>query len=246
MNPPAHYLKKELDSLLMQDTSIFHFLLSGSLDGVGYWDLEAPEHEWMSERFWTLLGYDPSEKNHLAAEWPDLIDPEDLTTTLDNFKRHCENPEQPFDQVVRYKHKNGSTVWARCRGIAIRDDKGKPIRMLGAHTELTREKLAEKQLEKHRDHLEELIFERTEKLHRLAGKVLFAQEEERSRLARELHDDLTQRLVGGVHSSRKSRKRATAIPGSDSGTAQRDQKPSHQTLDRSPWTRPPTPSRYLG
>ncbi len=195
MSEEEHYLKNELDTLITSNTSIFQFIQEGSLDGIWYWDLESREQEWMSPRFWTLLGYDPTTKNHLASEWQDLIFPEDLTATLENLNRHFEDPNHPYDQVVRYKHKDGSTVWVRCRGIAIRNEKGKPIRMLGAHTELTREKLAEKQLKKYRDHLEELIFERTEALHALAGKVLSAQEEERSRLARELHDDFTQRLV---------------------------------------------------
>ncbi len=29
------------------------------LNGFGYWDLENIENEWMSEEFWTTLGYDP-------------------------------------------------------------------------------------------------------------------------------------------------------------------------------------------
>ncbi len=35
--------------------------------------------------------------------------------------------------MVRYRHADGSTVWVRCRGLAIRDESGRPIRMLGAH-----------------------------------------------------------------------------------------------------------------
>lgn len=56
---------------------------------------------------------------------------------ISNFNKHCEDPSHPYDQVVRYKHKDGSTVWVRCRGIAIRDKGGKPIRMLGLHQDLT-------------------------------------------------------------------------------------------------------------
>ena len=44
---------------------------------------------------------------------------------------------------MRYRHKDGSTVWVRCRGIVIRDDTGKPVRMLGAHTDLTLQKTTE-------------------------------------------------------------------------------------------------------
>ncbi len=133
---------------------MFEFLQQGSLDGVWYWDLENPENEWMSPRFWTLLGCDPSEKKHLSSEWQDLIDPEDLKLALDNFTKHCEDASHPYDQTVRYKHQNGSTIWFRCRGVAIRDNTGKPIRMLGAHTDLTSQKNAEAALEKKSAELE--------------------------------------------------------------------------------------------
>ena len=110
-----------------------------------YWDLENPEHEWMSEKFWQTLGYDPKKRQHLASEWQDLINQDDLADAFSNFEKHCAHPNHPYDQVVRYLHSNGSTVWVRCRGKAIRNSDGKPIRMLGAHVDVTVEK--EKELE---------------------------------------------------------------------------------------------------
>ena len=142
----THYLKDELYNLVSRDPSIFEFLQHGSLDGLWYWDLENPEHEWMNEAFWELLGYDPKEKKHLAQEWQHIINPDDLQVALENFHKHCTDPNHPYDQVVRYRHKTGKTVWVRCRGIAIRDKHGKPIRMLGAHNDLTELKELEKTL----------------------------------------------------------------------------------------------------
>ncbi|UXI04681.1 sensor domain-containing diguanylate cyclase [Photobacterium sp. TY1-4] len=151
-----HYLKTELYTLIKQETEIFEFLQAGSLDGLWYWDLEKPDHEWMSPKFWTLLGYDPAEKQHLAAEWQDLIFPEDLQVAINNFEQHCQDPLHPYDQMVRYRHKNGSTVWVRCRGIAIRDPSGKPIRMLGAHNDVTALKQTEEALRQKNLELEQL------------------------------------------------------------------------------------------
>ena len=136
------------------DSGVFEFLQSGTLDGIWYWDLESPEHEWMSPRFWTTLGYDPAEMKHLASEWQDLIHEDDLKVAIDNFEKHCADPAHPYDQVVRYRHRNGSTVWVRCRGLAIRDENGKPIRMLGAHADVTPQKEAEAELQRKTDELE--------------------------------------------------------------------------------------------
>ena len=138
-----HYLESELYDLIKRDSSIFDFFQKGSLDGVWYWDLESPEHEWMSPEFWRLFGYEPHEKKHLTSEWQDLIFPEDLETAIENFNKHCADPNHPYDQLVRYRHKDGSTVWVRCRGIAIRDEDGKPVRLLGTHNDFTRMKEAE-------------------------------------------------------------------------------------------------------
>lgn len=138
-----NYLKKELYERIKNDESIFEFIQKGSLDGMWYWDLENPENEWMNARFWEVLGYNPNEMPHSSSAWQNIINPDDLKTATDNFFKHCENPKYPYDQVVRYTHKDGSTVWIRCRGMAIRDANGKPVRMLGAHQEVTAFKRAE-------------------------------------------------------------------------------------------------------
>ncbi|MCG8556596.1 MAG: PAS domain-containing protein [Proteobacteria bacterium] len=132
------YLKKELYDMVRRDPTIFEFIQAGSLDGIWYWDLENTENEWMSPRFWQVFGYDPAEKKHLTSEWQSMIHPDDLKLALENFRKHCDDPDHPYDQTVRYRHKDGSTVWVRCRGLVIRDSAGKPIRMLGAHTEVTK------------------------------------------------------------------------------------------------------------
>lgn len=138
-----HYLAAELETLFQTDPEMWGFIQHGSLDGIWYWDLENPECEWMSPEMWALLGVDPKTKKHDPAEWQDLIFQEDLEIALENFRKHCEDPTHPYDQIVRYRHADGSTVWVRCRGIAIRDASGKAIRMLGAHNDLTKVKAAE-------------------------------------------------------------------------------------------------------
>lgn len=142
-----NYLQKELYQEVKHNEAIFDFIQDSSLDGLWYWDLEHPEHRWMNAKFWETLGYDAVTKPHLASVWQDIIHADDLNLALDNFRKHCENFQHPYDQVVRYRHRDGSTVWIRCRGMAIRDASGKPVRMLGAHTDVTDLKSKEAQLQ---------------------------------------------------------------------------------------------------
>ncbi len=155
MSRDSNYLRTELYELVRNDPAIFEFLQSGSLDGIWYWDLEHLEHEWMSPRFWEVFGHDPATKQHLASEWQDMIDPDDLKLALDNFQKHTADASYPYDQLVRYRHRDGSTVWVRCRGLAVRDEHGKPIRMLGAHTDVTALKTAEEDLRRQAAELRE-------------------------------------------------------------------------------------------
>ena len=152
----SNYLQIELYELLRERPEVFEFLQNASLDGLWYWDLENPEQEWMNARFWEILGLDPATKQHLASEWQDLIHPDDLQTALQNFEAHCADPEYPYDQIVRYRHADGSTVWVRCHGLAIRNAAGTPVRMLGAHNELTELKQTEAQLRERGQQLQAL------------------------------------------------------------------------------------------
>ena len=131
------YLKEELYELIKMDNSIFDFIQESALDGLWYWDLEKPEEEWMNPKFWATLGYDPKEMPHKSSSWMDIIHADDLKIATENFIKHCENPSHLYEQIVRYKHKNGSTVWIKCNGKAIRNHEGKALRMLGAHTDIT-------------------------------------------------------------------------------------------------------------
>jgi len=168
------YLKEELFSLVCKNKTLFEFLQNASLDGVWYWDLQNPENEWMNERFWSLLGYDPKQKEHLSLEWKKLIHPEDLKLVEENLKKHMKDPLYPYDQIVRYKHKDGSTVWVRCRGMAIRDEEGKAIRMFGAHNDLTEiMQLREKTLQ-HEMQLQEMVTQQVQQI-RKQESIIFSQ-----------------------------------------------------------------------
>lgn len=102
----------------------------------------------MSPKFWSVLGYDYKDMPHKPSAWQGIINPDDFKLANELFIKHCETPEIPYDQNIRYTHKNGSIVWIRCRGLAIRDKEGKPIRMLGSHQNITEYRENEEKLNK--------------------------------------------------------------------------------------------------
>jgi len=141
-----NYLKKELYELIKTDESIFDSIQEAQLDGIWYWDLDNPDEEWMSPKFWEILGYSPDEMPHKQSAWQNIINLDDLKIAMERVRQHCENPLIPYEQTIRYTHKNGSTVWIYARGKAIRDKNGKAVRVLGAHIDITEFKKNEQEL----------------------------------------------------------------------------------------------------
>jgi signal transduction histidine kinase len=77
----------------------------------------------------------------------------------------------------RSLHKNGQVLWAELRTTVIRDNVGKPEYFVSQIVNVTERKRAE------------------EALSGMTRKLVEAQEQERARIARELHDDINQRLA---------------------------------------------------
>lgn len=136
-------LKQELYSLIQSEAAIFDFIQEHTLDGMWYWNLENPSEGWINDKFWKALGYEPEEVENQATAWMQMIHPEDLILAEANFNKHFKNPNHSINQIVRYTHKNGQTLWMKIKGIAIRDEHGRPTRMIGVHIDTTEEKRKE-------------------------------------------------------------------------------------------------------
>ncbi len=137
----AHPLADEYMALLQRDPDLSRFLEADAHDGVWFRNLESPTDVWVSPRLKAALGYADHEAPNDVAWWRDQLIADDLALAMENLRKHLADPGQPYDQEVRYRHRDGSTVWLRCRGLALRDASGKPVRMVGAHTNLTARRL---------------------------------------------------------------------------------------------------------
>ncbi|MCC5934450.1 MAG: PAS domain-containing protein [Balneolales bacterium] len=120
------------------------FFDSGFADGIWYWDLENPDNEWFSDRFWEALGYKSAEVEQRPSAWMKLADPDDLEATSRFLDENLGKPDFQFNQLIRFSHKSGRSVWMRCVGRAIYNEKGKAIRILGFHHDITSDIIIQK------------------------------------------------------------------------------------------------------
>lgn len=95
------------------------------------------DYEYLSPRFKEILGYKDNEMENHPDSWKKIIFPEDLERLWEKVTKSFEN-NVPFIDSVRYKHKNGGTVHVLCRGYVYkRDDEGKPLIIVGTHTDVS-------------------------------------------------------------------------------------------------------------
>ena len=118
---------------------------------IGTWDWNVQTGEVIfNNRWFEIVGYSPEE---LAPEsiqtWIDLLHPDDLKASREIAKKHFNGESEHFVCECRMKHKNGNWVWVLDRGkLLSRTPDGKPLRMLGTHSDITQRKLAIEQLKK--------------------------------------------------------------------------------------------------
>ena len=136
-------LKAELYARVKTDPAVFDFLQNTALDGLWYWDLRVPNREWVNERFWHLLGYRTEQIPADPTAWRQHINPDDLAAARRYLDACALDPDCGLDQVGRFTHRDGSTVWLRCQGRLLPDETGQRSRMVVALRDMTAEKQEE-------------------------------------------------------------------------------------------------------
>jgi len=119
----------------------FELISRGTHDGIWDWDLVTGEI-YFSPRWKRMLNYDEDEieNNFLALQ--NLIHPDDLGDALEEWMHCMDGEADSFNVEYRLKNRNESYTWIQCRGTALRDDDGNPIRIAGSHTDISKRKQA--------------------------------------------------------------------------------------------------------
>ena len=147
------------------------------LAGVGswHWDPTTDTVLW-SEELYRIAGRDPSLPAVTYEDHSQLYTRE----SWDRLRGAVEMALQtgaPYELVLEMVRADGAHRWVRARGETHRDSAGNIARLRGTVQDITERKLAE------------------EALSSMNGRLIEAQESERARIARDLHDDIGQRLA---------------------------------------------------
>ncbi|MGC9357244.1 MAG: GAF domain-containing protein [Anaerolineae bacterium] len=130
-------------------------VMEGTNEGIWDWDIETDE-VYFSSRWKSMLGYAEDEVPADFSAWRRLVHPDDLDRALHIIESHLEGEKSLFEMEHRLRHRDGSYRWILARGVLLRDDEGRPYRMVGSHTDITARKQAEETLQ-HRLAFENII-----------------------------------------------------------------------------------------
>jgi len=137
----------------------------------GVWEVLFPDQfVYFSARFGALLGCGPNELNNDLSEWRDRLHPEDRERFNHAYQSFLESENPVFSLEHRLRHRDGTYRWVLARALLVRDEKGRPLRLTGALTDVTERKQLEKE-------------------------VLRISDREQWRIGQDLHDGLGQQLT---------------------------------------------------
>lgn len=149
------------------------------------WDADLVNNKLIwGEGFKHMLGYDPQAMQITTDFWIDKIHPDDRYKVIRTFYDFSpdNNPDNLFRCEYRFMKADGTYAIVSDRAYLIRNEEGKPARMVGAVKDITREKELEAQLVKNEVDKQRLITMAT----------LNGQEKEKQEISKELHDNVNQ------------------------------------------------------
>jgi PAS domain S-box-containing protein len=128
---------------------------------------------YLNDRRIEFTGRDPSAG--LADTWTAFVHPDDIENVL-TANRHALEKRGRFSKEYRLRRRDGVYRWMLDVAAPRINGDGEFAGFIGSASDITEQKMAQEALEG------------------LGGRLIEAQEKERTRIARELHDDICQRL----------------------------------------------------
>lgn len=122
-------------------------IIEGTNAGTWEWNIQTGETDY-NERWAEIVGYTLEELRPFSSEtWKNLMHPDDLKVSMEVLERHFSGKTDIYECETRMLHKNGEWVWIHDRGkVFTWSSDGKPLMMLGSHTDITSRKKSEEKL----------------------------------------------------------------------------------------------------
>jgi PAS domain S-box-containing protein len=119
------------------------FAVDGRGDGLWDWNVDTNE-VYFSKAWKEMLGFKEDEIQGSLEEWKKRVHPDDLEKVYEDINSHMNGETEVYSNEHRVMCKDGSYKWVHDRGIVVqRNEKGRPTRLIGTHTDITLRKETE-------------------------------------------------------------------------------------------------------
>ncbi|MFK5890309.1 MAG: PAS domain S-box protein [Flavobacteriaceae bacterium] len=137
-------LLKETQLDLTNTEKRWRFAIEGTKDGL--WDLDLVTNViYYSPQWKEMLGYQDDELENKVETWKNLVHPEDLKRVNDLAQLHFDQKTAYYTAEYRMRYKDNTYKWILDRAkVTERNSEGKPLRIIGVHTDITKRKREEK------------------------------------------------------------------------------------------------------
>ena len=188
-----------VEEALRQSDQRLRFSLEAANVGTWHWDMREDKIQW-SDNMEKIHGLPPGSFGGNFEGFLQGVHSEDREGVRRTVEQSIAG-DGKYHLEYRQLRGDGSIGWMEATGMVLYDESHKPLRMMGICMDISRRKAAEDTLNGTHEELERRVKERTAELERaqqslraLSGRLLEAQDEERRRIARELHDSAGQIL----------------------------------------------------
>src|SRR5450755_846231 len=148
--------------------------------------------DYISSRFYDYTGAAPG--TAIGFGWMEYLHPEDKDRSLSEWMR-CVESGEGYESEYRIRGADQQYRWFRARAVPLRDPAGNILKWYGTCSDIHDSKMLEQSIRNSAVELERMVDLRTVELRRLSGRLMTMQDEERRRIAREIHDGLGQELA---------------------------------------------------
>jgi len=138
--------RRHAEQALRESEERWQFALEGSGDGVWDWNVETGE-VFFSPRWKAMLGYEEKEIGAILDEHDRRLHPDDRQRVYEDLDRHFRGETPFYQNEHRLLCKDGNYKWILDRGKVIQwSEDGRPLRVIGAHSDITERKRAEEEM----------------------------------------------------------------------------------------------------
>lgn len=114
---------------------------------IGLWEYDIKSNKtFYSPEYKSLIGFAADEIGDSLEEWQSRVHPDDLQPTLNTVYGYMNSDKRDYEVEYRLRHKEGSYRWILVKASIVRDQKGNPVKLLGAQVDITERKQAEEEL----------------------------------------------------------------------------------------------------